>query len=113
MVDLLAHLGGDAALGVLSRLVQDESPEIRAKALNALARLKAPNASELLLRGVMDPDSRVREGAIQGMKALEVPAALPHLVQIARRSRHTGEKIAAVEVLWHLAARGLVGPTSP
>lgn len=112
VVELAEYLGGDAALVVLSRLVQDESPEIRAKALKALARLKAPNASELLLRGIRDTDSRVREGAIQGMKALEVPAVVPHLVQIAQRSQHAGEQIAAVEVLWLLAARGLVGPTS-
>ena len=112
VVEMLGHLGGDAALVVLSRLVQDASPEVRAKALNALARMKAPNASELLLRGVLDPDSRVREGAIQGMKALEVPAALPHLVRIAQRPRTVGERIAAMEVLWQLAARGLVGPTS-
>ncbi|HLL01065.1 MAG TPA: HEAT repeat domain-containing protein [Myxococcaceae bacterium] len=112
-VETLGRMGTESAQAALFRLVQDELPGVRAQALKALAHMRAPGVGELLLRGLMDPEPRVREGAIQGMKALEVPAAVPHLVQIARRSRLAGEKTAAVEALWQLAARGLVGPTSP
>lgn len=55
---------------LIRELIEDENDEVRATALHALVELAVPDAGELAVAGLADPDGWVRQTAAHALKAV-------------------------------------------
>ena len=70
----------EAALPVISELLNSTESEKRALAISALSHLHHPDSQPALFRGLSDPDLVVRYSALLGLRRQPNPTALPALV---------------------------------
>src|SRR5207244_7724213 len=81
VMDALVDMAGDQLVRSVVGYLQDPSDLVRRWGVEALLRLKAPEALGALVRtATSDPDWWVRERAIEAIAALKDPRAVPHLV---------------------------------
>ncbi len=110
----LAGMGDRDALPAIERLVRDPADSVRARALEALARLRAPSAEGLLLAALDDPEEGVVESAALGLARLGVRRAVPRLEELLLRSKPREGRALYVAALLELggveAIRGLAEP---
>jgi HEAT repeat protein len=107
-LEALRRLGpeGEAALADLAR--SDDFPAFRARALEALAALRAPAAPELHRRLADDPAAprAVRRAAVRGLGRLLAPGeAVEALRPLLERDRDGAVRAAAAEALSRAAPR--------
>jgi HEAT repeat protein len=90
-----------AAPAVYRRLMTDADQDARRETATALGRVKAADATEPLIKAIMDPDETVRVAAIRSLASLGAVAAVaPLIVLLAHeqlRSKTTGRSSLAVE----------------
>ena len=71
LADVLGGLAPAVALDRARLMLQDEDKRVLAPVLGALVQLKAPDASEILIRHLKDPDFVVRSAAASGLGTLK------------------------------------------
>jgi HEAT repeat protein len=81
-LDALGKSGDGALVGPISALADDPSPELRAKALRALAELGYPDAAPFVLRALGDESWRVRTQAANCAGRIGCLAAIPRLAEL-------------------------------
>jgi len=85
VVDALIELAGRDLAPLLSEFVSDPSDVVRRFAVEVLARLNDPDATDLLVRTAMlDADWWVRERAVEALAAFRDPRVVPDIVNIMR-----------------------------
>jgi HEAT repeat protein len=72
----------DVLLRNAKRHILDADPRVRVDALESLRFVEKPDVNELLLRGLSDPDIRVRVKAIDVLGARGVADAVPTMAQM-------------------------------
>jgi hypothetical protein len=90
-----------AAVGPLSKVLQDADPTLRAAAAIALGEIGSPGALQALERGLDDVEREVRVAAVRALAARGYRPVLPKLDAIvkgkAMREAHLTEKMAMFE----------------
>jgi HEAT repeat protein len=84
-IDSLLLLGDPSASALLAELALHRRPEVRVRALESLARLKAPQAREVLARGLGDLTPDVRDAAAGGLAELGDRSSVPLLTRAFER----------------------------
>ncbi len=79
-VDAL-HDRGNAALGDLSRALEDDASEVRATAVDTLGDIGGATAAQTLAVALADSDPRVREAAVDALGEIGGPIAIGLLQQ--------------------------------
>jgi HEAT repeat protein len=69
-IDSLLLLGDKSSSALLAELTHHRRAEVRVRALESLARLKAPAAHDALVQGVADLSPEVRNAAAEGLAEL-------------------------------------------
>jgi HEAT repeat protein len=80
-VDGLAALGDARCTELLGQLARHRRVEVRARALLALAALKAEASEQALVRGLSDSAEEVRDAAADGLALMGAKRSLPVLFQ--------------------------------
>jgi HEAT repeat protein len=75
----LKREGGPANIERIRGFMKDESGDVRATALHALVGLRAPDAGQLALGALQDPDGLVRQIAARGLGEMEDGTAVEAL----------------------------------
>jgi HEAT repeat protein len=70
-ISALAFLGDPSVAAQLKNRYDDEAPTIRDQILRAIGQLGGPHAYPLLVRGIADPDVRIRRAAAVGFSFLK------------------------------------------
>jgi HEAT repeat protein len=90
-----------AAAAVYRRLMTDPDQDARRATANALARIRAADAVEPLIKAIMDADEGVRVAVIEALQTLgDVEAVVPLIIALAHeqiRQKSTGRSSLAVE----------------
>jgi HEAT repeat protein len=91
----LTKIGGQSAVGILLRAVEEADPDLRRQALLSLGAMKNPAAVPTLLRLLTQPDLLlkkvdVRKEAARALGEIGSPEATPALVDILRHRRFWG-----------------------
>jgi HEAT repeat protein len=81
-VSLAGLIGGDEAVGIVSRAAQDDRPELRVVAAAAAGRMGSPG-DELVAELMQDSDAGVRKYAVGAVRA----GASSHVRQILENRR--------------------------
>ncbi|MGV3724072.1 MAG: HEAT repeat domain-containing protein, partial [Actinomycetota bacterium] len=82
----------------LREQLRQRSPAARVRAINALGRLRTPEAVDLLCSALSDPDTEVRMEAADTLAKLGAASAVDALCRaLTHRDRYT--RIAAAEAL--------------
>ena len=103
VVDALIELAGHDLTPLLSEFVSDPSDVVRRFAVEVLARLHDPDATDLLVRTAMvDADWWVRERAIEALAAFRDPGLAPEIVKIMQSV--PGTELASLQALRDLGA---------
>jgi len=103
VVDALIELAGRELTPLLSEFVADPSDVVRRFAVEVLARLHDPDATELLVRTAMvDADWWVRERAVEALASFRDPRVVPEIVNIMQSV--PGMELATLQALMDLQA---------
>ena len=81
-LDALGKTGDGALVAPIAALVDDPSPELRAKALRSLGELGYPDAAPFVLRALDDESWRVRTQAANCAGRISCLAAIPRLTEL-------------------------------
>jgi len=85
LIEVLSGIKGkDASIALAQRALFDLSPEIREKAVQALARRPAAEYQHILLVGMRWPWPAVADHAAEAIAALELKALAPEVLQLLR-----------------------------
>jgi HEAT repeat protein len=104
-LDALGHSGDGAMVEPISRLLNDSSPEVRAKALRALTDLGYPEAGPRALRALADPAWWVRTQAAICVGRVGFLPALPLLAELLA-DKQWWVRFRAAEALYALGEKG-------
>lgn len=104
-LDALGQSGDGTLVEPISRLLDDPSPEVRAKALRALTELGYPDAGPCALRGLADPAWWVRTQAAICVGRIGYMRALPALAELLA-DRQWWVRFRAAEALYALGEKG-------
>lgn len=102
-VQQLGNFPEDASLG--PRLTEiaskDKAYGVRAAAFNAIGKIKAPDAYELLTAALQtdSPDDTIRHGALQGLGSLGNDRAVPALLEWSAAGKDFESRGAAIEAV--------------
>jgi HEAT repeat protein len=90
------------------KAMEDADPEVRVKGLKSLRNLQNPDVNGILLRGLVDPDIRVKIKAVDILGEREVSDAVPQMSQMLfLRSTEDAVKLHLVSALGRIGdARG-------
>jgi len=105
-VEEIADLRLDSAPGLLVKALEDPDPEVEAKALMALGRLRDAGAFDKAMRRLYASDPRVREAAYRAAVAYG-RVSIPKLTRIAEREGR--DRPAALRALGLLGDPSVVG----
>ncbi len=91
-----------------SKAMDDADPQVRVKGLKSLRNIQNPDVNRILLRGLIDPDIRVKIKAIDILGEREVSDAVPQMSQMLfLRSTEEAVKLHLVAALGRMGdARG-------
>ena len=91
-----------------NKAMDDADPQVRVKGLKSLRNIQNPDVNGILLRGLVDPDIRVKIKAIDILGDREVSDAVPQMSQMLfLRSTEDAVKLHLVAALGRIAdARG-------
>lgn len=81
---ILGHIGGEEAVGPLSRQLRHQDHRVRREVVLALGRIGSPKASSPLLEVLQDQDPVACQYAVVALGALKERKAVPALIEIAR-----------------------------
>ncbi|WP_228282015.1 HEAT repeat domain-containing protein [Rubrobacter marinus] len=98
----LGHFGGEEAVALLGRLLDDRDETVRAVAARALARIGTGETARLLARTLEDPSELTRLRVAENLQRVG-PAAEEPLAQVLSRQNGAGAVLAA-QVLGNLGA---------
>jgi HEAT repeat protein len=104
-LDALGQSGDGAMVEPIARLLNDPSPEVRAKALRALTDLGYPDAGPRALRALADPAWWVRTQAAICVGRVGFLPALPLLAELLA-DRQWWVRFRAAEALYALGDKG-------
>jgi HEAT repeat protein len=104
-LDALGHSGDGTAVAPITRVLDDPSPEVRAKALRALTDLGYPDAGPRALRALADPAWWVRTQAAICVGRIGYLPALPALAELLADGQWW-VRFRAAEALYALGASG-------
>jgi HEAT repeat protein len=104
-LDALGQSGDGAMVEPIARLLNDSSPELRAKALRALTDLGYPDAGPRALRALADPAWWVRAQAAICVGRVGFLPALPLLAELLA-DRQWWVRFRAAEALYALGDKG-------
>ncbi|MHC4916915.1 MAG: HEAT repeat domain-containing protein, partial [Planctomycetota bacterium] len=83
----LGHIGGDEAVKALAAAFCTAEPSIRFQAGKSLGEAGTPEAVEVLIGGLKDPDRQMRHAAILGLSRIGGTKALGALKSIVEREK--------------------------
>ncbi len=91
-----------------NKAMDDADPQVRVKGLKSLRNIQNPDVNRILLRGLVDPDIRVKIKAIDILGEREVSDAVPQMSQMLfLRSTEEAVKLHLVAALGRMGdARG-------
>lgn len=81
---ILGHIGGEEAVGPLSRQLRHQDHRVRREVVLALGRIGSPKVSTPLLEALKDQDPVACQYAISALGSLKEKKAIPALIEIAR-----------------------------
>ncbi|HYO53585.1 HEAT repeat domain-containing protein [Archangium sp.] len=97
----LGKLGDEFSAPELVRLMDDPAGQVRAAVVDALSRLRAPEAFEALTRATTSSDPDLQRAALMGLGISRHPGALPLLARSAA-SRDPATRLIALSALAEL-----------
>lgn len=95
----LAHLSLERMRELATRLLTDDSDEVREAVLRSLASRATHEDTELLLTGSRDRDAWVRQAAVEGLGRLNLPQARHRLLEQLKQDEDFLVRAAAAEAL--------------
>lgn len=98
---------GDGGVGVLAQGLESPDPDVRRRAVRALAKLEGDEADAVLRRALRHPDDIVRAGAALAVGTLGHTAAAPELIRMIVAGL---DDVDAADVLGRLARRHGIAP---
>lgn len=95
-VHAMGKIGDAAAAAALARFLAPQvDADLRAAAVRGLAGVGTPDVPERLVGALNDPDSRVLQAVLEGIKTLHVRASVPRLREILATHRAEPELVQA------------------
>jgi HEAT repeat protein len=107
LVPILAEVGGEAGVALLSCLFRHRDPQVRGEVARELGRSDGPAVQRLIVQALRDPDPAVLEVAIGLAGAAKIKLATPTLLRLAAQRVLTGKSFGLRKAA--LAALGSMG----
>ena len=109
-IETLAFLNDDGAVEGLAAIIEnDETPYVRWKAVEALGRIRNPEASDPLLRALLNPDPDIVWKAAEALGTRREARAVDPLIRLLEHTdMYVQEKVA--EALGNIGDRRALEP---
>jgi HEAT repeat protein len=104
-LDVLGRIRSLRAVGLMTRCLDDEDADIRARAAHGLGLIGTRRVAGDLIKALADPEWPVRAMAAKGLGRIGDPAAIPHLRE-AMKDRQWWVRANSGEALRDLGAAG-------
>jgi HEAT repeat protein len=105
---MLAEIGGERSVQLVTSALADTDPRVRVEALHALGELGDAEAGSLALGFLEDADSNVRIAAAVAAGKLGIERALRPLLQLLEHEEEADKRVRLLQALGDLGDPGAV-----
>lgn len=109
-MDIIVSFRTSSVKGIEKIALTDSYPQLRIKAVAALGNLRSERSSDVLIRSLSDPDSRVRAEACNSLALLDSRKSTPRMVVMLKNENDLYVRTAALYALEKIRDKSTIIP---